>query len=339
MKKSVTRLDYCQYLLVSQINYTLTNFADHSEKFSHDAINRYLRGERITPRLVWDNVEGQVIRTPNGYIVFDDTVLDKNYSFAIELVRRQYSGNAHGVVKGIGVVTCIYVNPEVDQFWLIDYRIYDPEGDGKSKLDHVREMLTNLVYHKQLPFRAVLMDTWYATKDLMLLIESLHKIYYCPLKDNRQVDDSGGAHPYQRLDALPWSKHELQHGKQIKIKGFPKDHKVQCFRVEVSTHRTDWIVTNDPAADTTEATQQVCGFRWKIEQLHREGKQVTGLECCQCRKARIQRNHIGCALLVWVKLKELTAQTGRTIYQLKHGLLDDYLCQQLKNPSLKMTLA
>lgn len=339
MKKPVTRLDYCQYLLVSQINYTLTNFADHSERFSHDAINRYLEAERITPRLVWDNVEGQIIRTADGYIVFDDTVLDKNYSFAIELVRRQYSGNAHGVIKGIGVVTCIYINPDLDQFWLIDYRLYDPDGDGKSKLDHVQEMLTNLVYHKQLPFRAVLMDTWYATKDLMLFIESLHKIYYCPLKDNRQVDDSGGSQLYQRADELVWTKHELRHGKTIKIKGFPKDHKVQCFRVAVSTHRTDWIVTNDPAARTTKATRQVCGFRWKIEQLHREGKQITGLERCQCRKARIQRNHIGCALLVWVRLKDLAAQTSQTVYQLKHGLLDDYLCQQLKNPSLTMSLA
>lgn len=339
MKEPITRLDYCQYLLVSQINYTLTNFADHSEKFSHDSINRYLRDERLTPRLVWDNVEGQIIRTPQGYIIFDDTVLDKNSSFAIELVRRQYSGNAHGVVKGIGVVTCIYVHPELDQFWLIDYRIYDPAGDGKTKLDHVREMLLNLHYQKQLPYRAVLMDTWYATKDLMLLIERLQKYYYCPLKDNRQVDDSEGRQPYQRVDALTWSQDELQHGKLIKIKGFPKDHKVQCFRVEVSTHRTDWIVTNDPAADTTEATQQVCGFRWRIEQLHREGKQVTGLERCQCRKARIQRNHIASAFLVWVRLKELAVQTGQTVYQLKHGLLDDYLRQQLKNPSIKMSLA
>ncbi|MCG2784210.1 MAG: transposase, partial [Anaerolineae bacterium] len=32
----VTRLTYCQYLLVSQTNYTLTNYADHTEKFSHD---------------------------------------------------------------------------------------------------------------------------------------------------------------------------------------------------------------------------------------------------------------------------------------------------------------
>ena len=339
MKTPVTRLDYCQYLLVSQINYTLTNFADHSEQFSHDTINRYLRGERITPRLVWDNVQGQLALTPQGFVIFDDTVLDKNSSFAIELVRRQYSGNAHGIVKGIGVVTCVYVNPDTDQFWLIDYRIYDPEGDGKTKLDHVREMLSNLVYHKQLPFRAVLMDTWYATKDLMLFIEALQKNYSCPLKDNRQVDDSGGERPYQRVDSLTWSAHELQHGKRIKIKGFPKDHKVQCFRVEVSTHRTDWIVTNDLAQDSTEATQKVCGFRWKIEQLHREGKQITGLERCQCRKARIQRNHIGCALLVWVRFKDLAANSCRTVYQLKHGLLDDYLIEQLKNPSLKMALA
>jgi hypothetical protein len=51
--------------------------------------------------------------------------------------------------------------------------------------------------------------------------------------------------------------------------------------------------------------------------LHREGKQVAGLERCQCRKARIQRNHIGCAFLVWVRLKHLATQTGRTVYQLK----------------------
>jgi len=339
MKAPVTRLDYCQYLLVSQINYTLTNFADHCEQFSHDAINRYLGGERITPRLVWENVRGQVVPTPRGYVLFDDTVLDKNTSFAIALVRRQYSGNAKAVIKGIGVVTCVYVHPALDQFWLIDYRIYDPDGDGKSKLDHVREMLVHIVYQKHLPFEAVLMDTWYATRDLMLFIESLQKFYYCPLKDNRQVDDSGGTHPYRRVDSLAWHTEALAHGKTIKMKGFPKDHKVRLFRVEVSTHRTDWVVTNDQTQDATEATQEACGFRWKIEQLHREGKQVTGLERCQCRKARIQRNHIGCAFLVWVRLKALAAQTGRTVYQLKYGLLDDYLIRQLKNPSLKMVLA
>jgi len=335
----VTRLDYCQYLLVSQINYTLTNYADHSEKFSHDMVNRYLAEEVIRPRLVWENVQAQVEPSPYGFLVFDDTVLDKNYSHKIELVRKQYSGNAHGVIKGIGVVTCVYVNPQLERFWIIDYRLYDPDGDGKTKLDHVRDMLQHCVYAKQLPFWAVLMDTWYATKGLMLEIERLGKIYYCPLKDNRQVDDSGGTRPYQRIDRLNWTAPEQQHGKVIKIKGFPAQHKVKAFRVVLSTQRTDYLVTNEIAQDNVEVVQDVNGFRWKVEQFHRETKQVSGIEGCQCRQARIVRNHIGCAILVWVRLKQVADETQRTIYQVKHGLLDDYLRQQLKAPTIQMRLA
>ena len=338
-KERVTRIDYCQYLLSSQINYTLTNFAEHAEKFSHDAANRYLAGDEIRPRLVWENVKGQVIQTPYGFLVFDDTVIDKNFSRNIELVRSQYSGNAHKVIKGIGVVTCVYVNPQIDQFWIIDYRIYDPDGDGKSKLDHMKDMLLNCVYQKELPFWAVLMDSWYATKDMMLQIERLDKIYYCPLKDNRQVDDSGGNKPYQCVDSLSWAKSEEQQGKLIKIKGFPGAHKVKLFRVVLSTQRTDYIVTNEMEQDNVEVVQDVCGFRWKVEQFHRETKQLTGIEGNQCRKARIVRNHIGCAILVWVRLKQVAVETHRTVYQVKHGLLSDYLRQQLKSPSVHMCLA
>jgi hypothetical protein len=53
MPNLMMRLDYCQYLLVSQINYTLTSLAEHSEKCSHDQVNRYPSKEKITPRLVW----------------------------------------------------------------------------------------------------------------------------------------------------------------------------------------------------------------------------------------------------------------------------------------------
>jgi hypothetical protein len=39
--------------------------------------------------------------------------------------------------KGIGMVNCLYVNPDSAQYWIIDYQILEPDGDGKSKLDHV----------------------------------------------------------------------------------------------------------------------------------------------------------------------------------------------------------
>ena len=51
-------------LLVSHINYMLANFAEHSEKFSHDALNRSLDGEKLSPKLTWENVQNQVIRIP-----------------------------------------------------------------------------------------------------------------------------------------------------------------------------------------------------------------------------------------------------------------------------------
>jgi Transposase DDE domain len=335
----VTRLDYCQFLLVSQTNYTMSYFAEHSPGFSHDAVKRYLEKDKLTARMVWENVRSQVVRNEQGYLAFDDTVLDHNSSFKIELVRRQYSGNAHEVIKGIGVVTCVYINPETEQFWIIDYRIYDPERDGKTKLDHVREMLDNALTEKCLPFRGVLMDSWYAERKLMLHIERLKQVYYCPLKDNRQVDDSDEERGYQRVDSLNWSDEEIQHGKTLHIKDFPKGHRVKLFRLVLSSKRTDYIATNDFAQESTQDTRDVCALRWKIEQFHRETKQTTGIEACQCRLARIQRNHIACAILVWVRLKQVAQETASTLYQLKHGLLDDYMRSQLRSPAIQMQFA
>lgn len=122
-------------------------------------INRYLAGDRIPPRLVWENGKPDLVQTEAGYVIFDDTVLDKRYVQNTALVKRQYSGTAKGVINGIGVVTCIYVNPDLDRFWLIDYRIYDPQTDGKSKLNHVTDMLSVWVNHRHLLFSTVWMDS------------------------------------------------------------------------------------------------------------------------------------------------------------------------------------
>jgi hypothetical protein len=95
-------------------------------------------------------------------------------------------------------------------------------------------------------------------------------------------------------------------------------------------------VTNDLSQDSTDDTKAECDIRWKIEQFHREAKQVTGIEASQCRSQRAQRNHIACALLVWVRLNQIANATQSTIYQLKQGLLDDYMNAQLRNPAISI---
>ena len=339
----MSTLAYCQFLLSTQLNYTLTYFADHVKKFSHDRINRYLRGERLRPSLVWDNVQHAIVFSDQGYLLFDDTVLDKRYASQIEGVRSQYSGNAKAIINGIGVVNCVYVNPELNRFWEIDYRIYDPEVDGKTKLQHACEMLSQARYVRQIPFRGVLMDTWYATKWFMRVIERMGKVYYCPLKCNRLLTESVQPGIYQRVDTLSWTLDEEQSGKQVHLRDFPKGHRVSLFRLLRSTPRSepdvDFIVTNDRTSPSAQVVQDMTTLRWKVEEFHRETKQVTGIEACQCRTARIQRNHIGSAILVWNRLKELANKAETTIYKLKHGLLDQYLIQELQHPTLKMVLA
>ena len=133
--------------------------------------NRYLQADKVTPAVAWKAIKSTIRYSDNSALIFDDCVLDKRYSFKIDRVRRQYSGNEHRVIKGIGVVNCVYVNLDTQEFWVIDWRIYPPDADGKTKLDHPREMFDNALHHKKLPFNLVLMDSWYATKELMRPID------------------------------------------------------------------------------------------------------------------------------------------------------------------------
>ena len=76
----LTHWDYCQFLLVSQVNYTQTYFADHSEQLSHDRINRFMRENKLTPHELRQLVRQELVLSENGYLLFDDTVLDKSHS-------------------------------------------------------------------------------------------------------------------------------------------------------------------------------------------------------------------------------------------------------------------
>src|SRR4028118_1259125 len=99
----------------------------------------------------------------------------------------------------------------------------------------------------------------------MQAIDKLGKIYYCPLKKNRLVDDSEGKEDYKSVEFLSWTPNELKSGKIIKIKTFPKFKKVKLFRVIVSTNKTEYVATNDLTQLETNDVQKVCAVRRKIE--------------------------------------------------------------------------
>jgi hypothetical protein len=249
---------------VSQRNYSLTYYAEHAKKCSHDVINRFLENEKYTPSLLWEHIKADIIVSPNGYLVFDDTVLNKRNTKKIEIARSQYSGAIGGVTTGIGVVSLVYYNPDINKFWVIDYRIFSPDYDGATKIDHLLNMLNNAVYSKRLPFKTVLFDTWYATHKIMQHVDSLGKHYYAPLKDNRNVTKISSPTSYQAVSKLQLSEEELTNGTEIHIKGFAKDKHVTLFKLTVSTNRVNYIVTNDKSQKSSKAAQDAFGFRWVI---------------------------------------------------------------------------
>lgn len=221
---------------------------------------------------------------------------------------------------------------------MIDYRVYDPEGDDQSEIEHVLETLDNILHGKRLSFETVLTDSWHASTQVIKHIESLEKVYYCPVKTNRQVDDSEGEKDHRRVDKLQWSHKEQEEGKTIRLKKMPEGHRTKLFRLVLATERTDYVVTNDLAQDDADVVKRHIGIRWKIEQFRREAERITGLEGCQCRLSRALRNHIASAFLVWAQLERRATQLDTTVYQLEFALLDDYMKQQLKHPAIPVSL-
>ena len=55
-------------------------FAEHRQIWSHDTIRDFLKEDEVRPSDLWKRVNGEIVQSPLGYILFDDTVLDKNYS-------------------------------------------------------------------------------------------------------------------------------------------------------------------------------------------------------------------------------------------------------------------
>ena len=70
-------------------------------------------------------------------------------------------------------------------------------------------------------------------------------------------------------------------------------------------------------ARDTAAAEHESSVRWTVEPFHRERKQLTGVQACQCRLARSQRNHIALAVRAWTQLKQAAYQAQETVYQLK----------------------
>jgi hypothetical protein len=95
----ITKRQYIEYLISTPVNYTASNLADHLEGVSHDAVTDYLQRDKLSARGLWELVARLLKDSEEAYLIVDDSVQNKQYSHKIELVKKQYSGAAQGLVS------------------------------------------------------------------------------------------------------------------------------------------------------------------------------------------------------------------------------------------------
>lgn len=300
---------YVDFLVASQKQYSGLELSKVSPTpMSHDSVNRWLRKNKLTPKMVWQSAESMV-DPKMGYLIIDDTLLDKPYSRQTALAKKQYSGKHHGLVNGINLVNMLWTDGE--KTIPVDYRAYDPTRDGKTKNDHAQKML-NFAEKRGFSPNYVLMDSWYSSIDNLKNIEGKKWKWIAALKSNRLVSLNQGT--YLSVRDLDWTK-KIVRKVWLKAYGFVLVSKIVFPNGDIT-----YIATNDLSLVNPETIESHSAHRWKIENFHRGIKQCCGIERCYSTLERSQRNHILCAFLAFLKLEWERIQKGVSWYEQKWSI-------------------
>lgn len=321
MNKKWTKDLYCQFLLASQRNFTATQAADLTDA-SHDTITRWLTSVKLTPNILWEYVE-KFVEKEGGVMIVDDSVIAKQYSRSHELplLSYQYSGAYHKVIQGIGLVNLVMVGRD-NTCMPVDYRIFSKKIDGRTKHQHVQEMIT-LALHRGIHPSVVAFDSWYGALTTLKFLEKHNLIWVTALKNNRIVDH----HEHLSDKQIP------KEGLVVHLKAYGM---IKIFKTfSQAKGEVEYLATNKLDMTLLDV-KIVAAQRWKIEEYHRGLKQTTGIEKCQARSQRSQRNHIFCSVISFVALELRRRETGVSWYKAKAAIIQHAMRQYMLKPSISL---
>jgi putative transposase len=318
----ITEIDYINFLVAANCDVSCVKAAEcysaNGIVVAHDKFNRFLTRQSLTPETLWEEVESLIERR-NGWLILDDTVIDKIHSERIELTYYQWSGKHHKVVKGIGLITLVWTDGT--NTFPVDYRIYDKTGDEMSKNDHFREMLKTASVRGFQPY-FVMFDSWYSGIDNLKCIAKLGWNWFSRVKKNRMVnpDDTENS-PVSSL-VIP------DDGCVVHMKkyGF-----IRLFHSINKSGKDRYWATNFLTMDHQDRKnlQAIC---WSIENYHRALKELCCVEDCKIRKEAGQRNHINCSLRAFIRLEAVNRLNNITIYQAKWDIVKSSITSYLAHP-------
>jgi len=300
---------------------------------SHDRITRFLNSAPLTSRDLWYRVKPLVrsIQSADGVVIVDDTIAHKPHMDENDIVCWYYDHSEERTVKGINLLSVLYHSQEV--ILPVGYVIVTKTErtidaiTGKEKRvsritknEYFRRLVRSCV--KNMPFRYVLSDVWYASAENMKFIkQDLKRHFIMPLKSNRNValsaqDKRKGN--YVTVETLSFKDATTM---TVYLEGvpFPLVLLRQFFTNKDGTTGTLYLVTSDTTLTYAEIID-LYQKRWKIEQYHKALKQQCALARSPARTVVTQSTHIFCSLCAFVKLEMLSMITSVSYEGLKLNL-------------------
>ena len=155
----LTQRTYIDFLLNTPRNYAGTHLAAHVPAVSHDQVYRFLRDNTFSASQLRELVQPLLNDSSEAFLLVDDSVPDKGYSRFIEVAQRHYSGNAHALVTGVGLVNLVHSSGENGDFLPLDFRVYAAGQDGLTKNDHFQAMFKQVVEEGKIQARTLRSDS------------------------------------------------------------------------------------------------------------------------------------------------------------------------------------
>ncbi len=292
--------DYIDFLIASPKAFCCTEAAAVQPELpdppAHDAFTRLLTRLEPAPEALWEEVR-PLIDPAAGWLVVDDTTLDKPHAKHMGLVCQHWSGRHRRVVAGINLITLAWTDG--DRVYPTDYRLYAKATDGWTKNDHFRVMLAEAARRGFRP-RAVLFDGWYASVANLKAVQGLGWTFLARMPANRKLRIDRG--PPKAVADQPIAAAGTE-------AWLPEFGPVKVFRIVAPDGDTQHWFTNDLGLDDL-GRLSYAEASWAVEEYHRGLKQCTGVDRCQCLAAQAQRSHIGYALRAFVRLEYHRFTTG-----------------------------
>ena len=319
---------------------TATGLSELTDQaLSHDKISRFLGQEEFTSKDFWRCIKPLVrkVEHEDAIIKIDDTIEEKPHSTENEVICWHWDHSKKpkaGLTKGINILNFLYHSPlgiEIPVTYEIIRKTeaYVDVKSGKvkrrsprSKNEMVRDQLFVLHKYNRVPFRYVVWDTWFSSKENFDFVHrTLEKHFIGALKSNRKAalsleDKLEGQ--FHRIDGL-----ELQAGQAITVYIRGLDYPVQLVKqVFINKDGSSgdlYLVTNDLGLDAP----TICttyNKRWGVEVFHKSLKQNVGLEKSPTKHEISQCNHVFAAMVGWTKLELLSLKEQSNHFALKNKL-------------------